>query len=206
MTDDEDSDTNDSGSEDEQTERERDLAELGTPEEELLPLGIPVADDLDMQLGYDNSTGFEAGGSGEYVGFWIIGEQLMITDGYSTSDGNTRAFMNWDRDAGVKFLRLMAEKSDEHSVENVPDKVAAPSLSTLLEEEGYSIGSPRGPGDSAFLLNTKQNRLFVGGRSKVSLLCERQNKPPEIVEELPDDPEEAAAVFSEALSRVGKGR
>lgn len=199
--------TDDSGSEDDKESRrerrKRELAALGTPEEELSPIGIGVRDDLDMLLGYDNATGWEKGCSGEFIGVWIVGDDLVVTDGYSTLDGNTRAFISWDQTAGRNLLRRAAEESDEHSIEDVPEKSLVKPLSKMLEEDGYNIGGLDCPGDSAFLLDTRKNQLYIGDKSTVTDLCEKQNEPPEIIEELPDDPEEASKVFFEAVSRAG---
>ena len=172
---------------------------------ERIPINVPY--DLDRQMGYDNATGLSAGCNGVHIGMWIgIDGSVVVSDGYSTKGGNTGRFNQWDLDAGIQLLKEVAKESDEHTLDDVPEGAAAPRLTTIFGDAGYDLGSPRSPGDSAFLLDTQAHTLYIGEREMVRELCWETNDPPEIVDALTDDTQEAVKIFEEAINEFDSDR
>jgi hypothetical protein len=164
--------------------------------EELREVGIEMPDDFEDLVGYHLDTDVR------YLALWWTphGDEVMLSDGYSTFDGATFRFMAWDRKAGRQALELAAERSPDHTSEDVPDYT--PRLLYLLANSGYVIGSSDEEATHALLFDSDTRRLHVGRIGHVQGFVRRFNDTPEWIERLPDDPERLAELFERAAERA----
>jgi hypothetical protein len=143
------------------------------PNEEITLVRVPFPDDFDEIIYH--SEGYEP----QYIAAWIKPgiSELYLSDGYVTYDGDKFTFNNWDKQVGEVYLERITEDLDKSDLATSSNRTI--SLTTILAEAGWFIGSSEQPGNAAILFDQSDELVLVGDREHAREFAHRFNDSPD---------------------------